>query len=65
GCGDEVMASAEDGDCRSSGSVVEVIIEEVWCSVLRNGGGSVTAVVKWGGDGDERMKMITRWWGVR
>ncbi|GJS87787.1 hypothetical protein Tco_0770423 [Tanacetum coccineum] len=48
GCGDEVMASAKDGDGRSGGPVVVVIVEEVWCLVVRIGGGGVTAVVTWG-----------------
>ncbi|GKE49431.1 hypothetical protein Tco_1480689, partial [Tanacetum coccineum] len=41
GCDDEVMASAEDGDGRSGGSVVVVIVGEVWCSVVRSGVGGV------------------------
>ncbi|GKB82155.1 hypothetical protein Tco_0949050 [Tanacetum coccineum] len=47
-CGDKVMALAEDGDGRSGGPVVVVIVEEVWCSVVRSGGGGVIAVVTWG-----------------
>ncbi|GKD34793.1 hypothetical protein Tco_1250302 [Tanacetum coccineum] len=41
GCGDEVMASAEDGNGRFGGSVVVVIVGEVWCSVVRSGVGGV------------------------